>query len=76
MFAQDTMLYWIENNLLAFMVSVMLGALMIPKIILIAFRRQLFDEVNERKFTEGQCRVLAGYRFFRAIFFQWRLWWP
>ncbi len=58
------------------MVSVMLGALMIPKIILIAFRRQLFDEVNERKIHRGAVPRLGGISFFRAIFFQWRLWWP
>ncbi len=69
MFAQDTMLYWIENNLLAFMFSVMLGALMIPKIILIAFRRQLFDEVNERKIHRGAVPRLGGISFFPGYLF-------
>ena len=58
------------------MVSVMLGALMIPKIILIAFRRQLFDEVNERKIHRGAVPRLGGISFFPGYLFQWRLWWP
>lgn len=69
MFAQDTLIYWIENDLLTFMVSVMLGALLIPKIILIAFRRQLFDEVNERKIHKGYVPRLGGISFFPAYFF-------
>lgn len=51
------------------MVSVMLGALMIPKIILIAFRRQLFDEVNERKIHRGAVPRLGGISFFPGYLF-------
>lgn len=69
MFAQDIMLYWLENDLLSFAVSVLVAGILIPKIILIAFRRKLFDEIDERKIHRGIVPRLGGIAFFPAFLF-------
>lgn len=70
MFANDdNMLFWLENDLLAFAISVILAGIIIPQIILIAFRRKLFDEVDERKIHRGVVPRLGGIAFFPAMLF-------
>lgn len=69
MFSQDEISFWLENDLLAFVIAVVLTGILIPKIILIAFRRKLFDEVNERKIHRGVVPRLGGIAFFPAILF-------
>lgn len=73
MFSQDEIYFWLENDLIALMIAVIIAGLLIPKIILIAFRRKLFDEVNERKIHRGIVPRLGGIAFFPAILFSMAL---
>ncbi len=59
--------------MLAFFIAVVIAGILIPKIILIAFRRKLFDEVNERKVHRGVVPRLGGIAFFPAILFSMAL---
>ena len=43
------MAYWIINALIVFSLCVLFAGVLIPEILLIAYRRNLFDEVDERK---------------------------
>lgn len=61
------MTYWLQNYLLTFMVSVLLAGLIIPKILLIAFRKKLFDSVDERKIHRGVVPRLGGISFLPAL---------
>ena len=69
MFTQDTLLYWLDKELLCFAISVLIAGILIPKIILIAFRRNLFDEIDERKIHRGVVPRLGGIAFFPAFLF-------
>lgn len=69
MFSNDVISFWLENDLLSFLIAVVLAGILIPKIILIAFRRRLFDEVDERKIHRGVVPRLGGIAFFPAILF-------
>lgn len=63
------MTYWLENYLLCFFISVILAGLIIPNIMTIAFRRKLFDEVDERKIHRGVVPRLGGIAFLPAFIF-------
>lgn len=52
---------------LAFVLSAGITALIIPKIILISFKKKLFDEVDERKVHQGIVPRLGGVAFTPAI---------
>ncbi|MDE5674919.1 MAG: undecaprenyl/decaprenyl-phosphate alpha-N-acetylglucosaminyl 1-phosphate transferase [Muribaculaceae bacterium] len=67
------MLYWLENDLLGFAISLLVAGILIPKIILIAFRRKLFDEIDERKIHRGVVPRLGGIAFFPAFLFSMSL---
>lgn len=67
------LLFWIENDTVSFIISVILAGLIIPKILLIAFRKKLFDEVNERKVHRGIVPRLGGIAFFPAFLFSMML---
>lgn len=69
MISLDNNLFWLENDLLAFAASVLIAGILIPRIILIAFRRQLFDEIDERKIHRGVVPRLGGIAFFPALLF-------
>lgn len=62
-------MYWLENDLLCFAISVLIAGILIPKITLIAFRRNLFDEIDERKIHRGVVPRLGGIAFFPAFLF-------
>ena len=62
-------MYWLENDLVCFAISVLIAGILIPKIILIAFRRNLFDEIDERKIHRGVVPRLGGIAFFPAFLF-------
>ena len=53
--------------LLGFLLSVAITSLIIPKIILISFKKKLFDTVNERKVHTGVVPRLGGVAFTPAI---------
>lgn len=61
------MTYWLQNYLIAFVVSVLITGLIIPKILLIAFRKQLFDEIDERKIHRGVVPRLGGISFLPSL---------
>lgn len=57
----------------AFLISLLVTGLIIPKILLIAFRKNLFDEVNERKIHKGSVPRLGGISFVPAVMFTFSL---
>ncbi len=57
------MAYWIINSLIVFALCVLFAGVLIPQILLIAYRRNLFDEVDERKIHKGLIPRLGGIAF-------------
>lgn len=55
------------ETLAAFAVSCLLSAMIIPKISLIAFRRRLFDPLDDRKLHTTHIPRLGGIAFFPCI---------
>ena len=64
-----TTAFWIYTDLAAFGIALLLTGIIIPQILLIAFRRKLFDEVDERKIHKGVVPRLGGIAFLPAIIF-------
>ena len=60
---------WTINLATVFVLCVFLAGVMIPKILLISFRKNLFDEVDERKIHKGAVPRLGGLAFSPVIFF-------
>ncbi len=60
---------WILIDITVFMVVVVLAGFIIPQILLIAFRKNLFDEVDPRKIHKGAVPRLGGIAFFPSILF-------
>ncbi len=60
---------WIVNIALAFVLCVVLAGIVIPQILLIAFRKKLFDLPDERKIHQGVVPRLGGIAFKPVIFF-------
>ena len=63
------MQFWIINIICGFCVSAMLAGIIIPQILLIAFRKKLFDEPGERKIHHIPVPRLGGLAFTPVIFF-------
>lgn len=61
--------FWVENYLLCVIISVILAGIIIPNIMNIAFRRRLFDEIDERKIHRGVVPRLGGVSFLPAFMF-------
>lgn len=59
----------VANDILAFLISLMFAGIIIPQILLIAFRKKLFDEVDDRKIHKGVVPRLGGIAFFPSILF-------
>lgn len=57
------MAYWSVNLLIIFSLCVLLAGVLIPQILLIAYRKNLFDEVDERKIHKGSIPRLGGLAF-------------
>lgn len=64
---------WIANDIIAFFVSLFLAGIIIPQILLIAFRKKLFDEVDDRKIHKGVVPRLGGIAFFPSILFSFAI---
>lgn len=64
-----TTAFWIYTDLAAFGIALLLTGIIIPQILLIAFQRKLFDEVDERKIHKGVIPRLGGIAFLPAIIF-------
>lgn len=63
------MISWITNDILSFTIALVLAGIIIPQILLIAFRKKLFDEVDERKIHKGVVPRLGGIAFLPSILF-------
>lgn len=63
------MQFWIVNTIIVFCVSAFFAGWLIPKVLLIAFRRNLFDQPNERKIYYGSIPRLGGLVFYPVITF-------
>lgn len=64
-----THILMIVVNAAVFLISLFITGLIIPKILLIAFRKNLFDEVDARKIHQGKVPRLGGIAFVPAIIF-------
>lgn len=63
------MLYWIINIGLAFFLALSFTGILIPKILFIAFKKDLVDLPEERKIHQGIIPRLGGLAFIPSIFF-------
>lgn len=63
------MYFWITNCVLAFLLCVFFAGIVIPQILLIAFRKQLFDLPDERKIHHCAVPRLGGIAFKPVVFF-------
>lgn len=61
--------FWIYSDIAVFVIALLLTGIIIPQILLIAFRRKLFDEVDERKIHKGVIPRLGGIAFLPAMIF-------
>lgn len=61
--------FWIINCCLAFLFCVLFAGIVIPQILLIAFRKQLFDKPDERKIHHCVVPRLGGIAFKPVVFF-------
>lgn len=61
--------FWIINLVLAFLISAIFAGILIPQILLISFRKKLYDSVDERKIHQGVVPRLGGIAFKPVIFF-------
>lgn len=64
---------WIINIVMVFALCVFFAGIVIPQILLIAFRRRLFDEPDERKIHHGVVPRLGGMAFKPVVFFSFAL---
>lgn len=62
-------MHWILVVLAVFCVSILLCGIIIPQILLIAFRRRLFDEPDERKIHKVAIPRLGGMAFMPSMVF-------
>lgn len=60
---------WLFIDFLAFAVVAILAGFIIPQILLIAFRKNLFDDIDPRKIHKGAVPRLGGIAFFPSILF-------
>lgn len=61
------MTYWLINSIIVFSACVLFAGVLIPEILLIAYRKNLFDEVDERKIHKGFIPRLGGFAFVPVI---------
>lgn len=60
---------WIINVLCVFVLSMILAGFIIPKILVISYRKKLFDDVDGRKIHKGAIPRLGGLAFSPVVFF-------
>ncbi len=60
---------WLLNAIASFVISFLLTGIIIPQILLIAFRKKLFDEPDDRKIHKGVIPRLGGIAFMPSVFF-------
>ena len=64
---------WIVNIVLVFFLCIFFAGIVIPQILLIAFRRHLFDEPDSRKIHKCLVPRLGGIAFKPVVFFSFAL---
>lgn len=64
-----TAIFWMANSIAVFGVCVLCAGLLIPQILLISFRKRLFDQPDERKIHQGVVPRLGGIAFKPVVFF-------
>lgn len=64
-----TTIFWTVSSIAVFMICVLCSGILIPQILLISFRKQLFDQPDERKIHQGIVPRLGGLAFKPVIFF-------
>lgn len=64
---------WVVNCFAVMVLCVFCAGIVIPQILLIAFRKQLFDDINERKIHKSTVPRLGGIAFVPVIFFSFAL---
>lgn len=60
---------WLYINILIFLCVCLITGIIIPQILFVAFRKQLFDAPDPRKIHKGAVPRLGGIAFFPAILF-------
>lgn len=60
---------WLIVDIFAFSLVVLLTGVLIPQILLIAFRKRLFDVPDPRKIHKAAIPRLGGIAFFPAVLF-------
>lgn len=60
---------WLLPSLAAMLLSILFAGILIPQILLVSFRRKLFDEPDERKIHRGAVPRLGGIAFTPVICF-------
>ena len=60
---------WLIVDIGVLLMSIILAGVMIPQILLISFRKKLFDEPDERKIHKGAVPRLGGIAFMPVVFF-------
>lgn len=63
------MTQWILIDIIVFLIVLTITGLIIPQILLVAFRKNLFDDIDPRKIHKGAIPRLGGIAFFPAILF-------
>lgn len=61
--------FWFLNNISVFLLCSLFAGFIIPQILLISYRRKLFDEPNERKIHHSAVPRLGGLAFMPVVFF-------
>lgn len=61
-------LFWIVNIVLSGLLCILFAGVLIPQVLLISFRRKLFDISDERKIHQGAVPRLGGIAFKPVIF--------
>ncbi len=59
--------YWVINYIIIIVAAILLAAFIIPKILLIAFRCNLYDSVDDRKIHRGVVPRLGGISFLPSL---------
>lgn len=62
---------WLLNNILTFALAIFVVGALIPQILIISYRKKLFDNHDERKVHVGAVPRLGGVAFVPGLFSQW-----
>lgn len=61
--------HWIINSIFVFSIAILCSGILIPQILLISFRKNLFDTHDERKIHQGTVPRLGGVAFLPVVIF-------